>query len=173
MNPFRYYLRVRYGECDAQKVVFNSRYSDYVDVSINEFLRAIGILDDFVSGHLDFQLVKQTIEWKAPARFDQVLELSIAATRLGNTSFTLATEFRIAGPVNAIDAVNPVGAVSPDIRGNHQQPIVTAETVYVLVDAKTLTKLPLPDRIRTALQGGARDQVTDHAGHLSDAHARR
>ena len=55
------------------------------------------MLQDFVDGHLDFQLVKQTIEWKAPARFDQVLELSIAATRLGNTSFTVATDFRIAG----------------------------------------------------------------------------
>ena len=181
MKPFRYYLRVRYGECDAQKVVFNSRYSDYVDVSINEFLRAIGILDDFVSGHLDFQLVKQTIEWKAPARFDQVLELSIAATRLGNTSFTLATEFRIAGPVNGVNGVNPidavhavnrVSAVSPDTRGNHQQAIATVETVYVLVDAKTLTKLPLPDQLRAALQDGARGRETDHAGYLSDAHAR-
>ena len=96
-QPFRYYLRVRYIECDAQKVVFNSRYGEYVDVSINEFLRAIGVLKQFVEGDLDFQLVKQTIEWKAPARFDQVLELSIAATRLGNTSFTVGTEFRIAG----------------------------------------------------------------------------
>ncbi|MFP5307388.1 MAG: acyl-CoA thioesterase, partial [Gammaproteobacteria bacterium] len=25
-DSFRYYLRVRYGECDAQKVVFNARY---------------------------------------------------------------------------------------------------------------------------------------------------
>ena len=82
---FRYYLRVRYIECDAQKVVFNSRYGEYVDVSINEFLRAIGVLPDFLEGNLDFQLVKQTIEWKAPARFDQVLELSIAATTLGTT----------------------------------------------------------------------------------------
>src|SRR4029077_20200359 len=96
-QPFRYYLRVRYIECDAQKVVFNSRYSEYVDVSINELLRATGVLKDFTDAELDFQLVKQTVEWKAPARFDQVLELSIAATRLGNTSFTLGTEFRIAG----------------------------------------------------------------------------
>ena len=59
---FRYYLRVRYIECDAQKVVFNSRYSEYVDVGINEFLRALGVLPAFVSGDLDFQLVKQTIE---------------------------------------------------------------------------------------------------------------
>src|SRR3977135_655841 len=96
MLPFRYYLRVRYIECDAQKVVFNSRYSEYVDVSINEFLRAIGVLKDFTDGGRDFQRVKQTVEWNAPARFDQVLELSIAATRLGQTSFTIGTEFRIA-----------------------------------------------------------------------------
>src|ERR1041384_3926501 len=96
-RPFRYYLRVRYIEWDAQKVVFNSRYSEYVDVSINEFLRATGMLPAFVDGHLDFQLVKQTIEWKAPARFDQVLEISVFAKGLGNTSFTLAAEFRIAG----------------------------------------------------------------------------
>src|SRR3954453_17477815 len=45
---FRYYLRVRYVECDAQKVVFNSRYAEYVDVAINEFLRAIGVLPEFL-----------------------------------------------------------------------------------------------------------------------------
>jgi acyl-CoA thioester hydrolase len=142
--PFRYYLRVRYIECDAQKVVFNSRYGEYVDVSINEFLRAIGVLQAFTDGHLDFQLVKQTTEWKAPARFDQVLELSIAATRLGTTSFTLVTEFRIAGD---------------------ERVIATVETVYVLVDARTLTKLPLPDTLRVALQEGAAGRTADHAGY--------
>jgi acyl-CoA thioester hydrolase len=145
-QPFRYYLRVRYVECDAQKVVFNSRYSEYVDVAINEFIRAIGLLDDFVAGHLDFQLVKQTIEWKAPARFDQVLELSVAATRLGNTSFTVRTDFRIAGGDDRV--------------------IVTVETVYVLVDAATLTKLSLPEGLRAALSQGAAGMVTDHAGFL-------
>jgi acyl-CoA thioester hydrolase len=145
--PFRYYLRVRYIECDAQKVVFNSRYSEYVDVGINEFLRAAGVLGDFITGPLDFQLVKQTVEWKAPARFDQVLELRIAATRLGTTSFTIGTEFRVAG---------------------EERVVVTVETIYVLVDGKTLTKLPLPDAIRVALQKGAAGRVTDHAGYQSE-----
>ena len=145
--PFRYYLRVRYIECDAQKVVFNSRYSEYVDVGINEFLRAAGVLGDFITGPLDFQLVKQTVEWKAPARFDQVLELRIAATRLGTTSFTIGTEFRVAG---------------------EERVIVTVETIYVLVDGKTLTKLPLTDAIRVALQEGAAGRVTDHAGYQSE-----
>jgi acyl-CoA thioester hydrolase len=145
VNPFRYYLRVRYIECDAQRVVFNSRYSEYVDVGINEYLRAAGIFQQFYEGNLDFQLVKQTIEWKAPARFDQVLELSMAPLRLGNTSFTIAAEFRIAG---------------------EDRVIATIETVYVLVDARSLTKLPLPDTVRHALQEGAAGRSADHAGYL-------
>ncbi|MBZ5559825.1 MAG: acyl-CoA thioesterase [Acidobacteriia bacterium] len=143
--PFKYLLRVRYIECDAQKVVFNSRYGEYVDVGTNEFLRAIGVLGDFITGDLDFQLVKQTIEWKAPARFDQVLELSIEATRLGTTSFTIGTTFRVAGD---------------------ERILATIETIYVLVDARTLTKLPMSDALRAAMQDGARNRVTDHAGYL-------
>jgi acyl-CoA thioester hydrolase len=154
VKPFRYYLRVRYVECDAQKVVFNSRYAEYVDVSITEFLRAAGILDDFVHGDLDFQLVKQTVEWKGPARYDHVLELSVIPNHLGNTSFTVATEVRIADPPG------------------DDRVIVAVETVYVLVDAKTLTKLPLPDRIRAALQTGAAGLETDHAGYRSSVSVR-
>ena len=141
-DPFRFYLRVRYIECDAQKVVFNSRYSEYVDVGMTEFLRAAGIQETFAHGPLDFQLVKQTIEWKAPAHFDEVLELSMQATKLGTTSFTVFTEFRVAG---------------------RERVIVTIETIYVLVDAKTLTKTPIRDDIRHALTDGAAGKSTDHA----------
>ena len=143
---FRYYLRIRYGECDAQKVVFNARYADYVDLGTIEFLRAIGFGAEVISGTLDYQLVKLTLEWKAPARFDQVLELSVYAGQLGNTSFTVVTEFRIAG----------------------EEPIIaTGQTVYVLVNPQTLTKIPLPDNFRAALQNGAPYAVTDHAGYCS------
>jgi acyl-CoA thioester hydrolase len=145
VKPFTLYLRVRYGECDAQKVVFNSRYGDYVDVAVNEFLRALGYQDQLLSGDLDFQLVKQTTEWRAPARFDQVLAASVAATRIGTTSFTFTTEFRIAGD---------------------EQIICTVETVYVMVDAHTLAKKPIPDDIRAAFERGAPGAETDHAGYL-------
>jgi len=139
---FTYLLRVRYIECDAQKVVFNSRYGEYVDAAMTEFLRAIGYREQLLSGEIDFQLVKQTTEWKAPARFDQVLAISVEPRHLGNTSFTLGTEFRIQG-------TEPV--------------IVSVETVYVLVDAATLRKTPIPPAFRAALQAGARGMVTDHA----------
>jgi acyl-CoA thioester hydrolase len=146
MHPFRYYLRVRYGECDAQKVVFNARYADYIDLSTVEFLRALGFGDALVSGILDYQLVRLALEWKSPARFDQVLELSVSAKRLGNTSFTISTEFRIAG----------------------EEPIIAVgETVYVVVDTRTLRKLPLPADLRTTLEQGAPGVITDHAGYVS------
>jgi acyl-CoA thioester hydrolase len=144
-GPFRYYLRVRYGECDAQKVVFNARYGDYVDLATSEFLRALGYEQQLFTGELDFQLVKQTFEWKAPARFDQVLEVSVTARHIGNTSFTLLSEFRIAG---------------------EERMIVTAETVYVLVEQHTLNKTPIPPGLRASLERGALGVTTDHAGYL-------
>jgi acyl-CoA thioester hydrolase len=148
-QPFRYYLRVRYGECDQQKVVYNSRYGEYIDLASTEFLRALGFGAVVIQGVLDYQLVKQTIEWKLPARFDQVLELAVSATRLGTTSFTLLTEFRGAGD---------------------DRLIATAETIYVLVEAGSLQKRPLPADFRAALKCGAPGRMTDHAGYLGSQH---
>jgi acyl-CoA thioester hydrolase len=143
---FRYYLRVRYGECDAQKVVFNARYADYVDLAATEFLRALGYGEALVSGELDYQLVKQTIQWKAPARFDQVLEIAVKTAHLGNTSFSLSFAFRIAG--------------RPAV-------IAEAETVYVMVDTHTLAKKPLTGDFRASLSAGATGIATDHSGGMS------
>jgi acyl-CoA thioester hydrolase len=141
---FRYFLRVRYGECDAQKVVFNSRYGDYVDLAAAEFFRALGYERQLQTGELDYQLVKQTTQWRAPARYDQVLEISVATQHLGNTSFTLQSEFRLAG--------------GDDV-------IATSETVYVHVDHQTLAKAPLPQHLRDAFARGAAGVSVDHAAY--------
>jgi len=143
--PYRYYLRVRYSECDAQKIVFNARYGEYADLATTEFTRALGYGEALNNGELDYQLVKQTTEWRAPARFDDVLELSVQATHIGNTSFTLRTEFRVAGT---------------------ERVTCTVETVYVRVDAHTLTKTPLTPEFRAALREGASGKTTDHAGYF-------
>lgn len=141
-QPFRYYLRVRFAECDPQRVVFNARYGDYVDLAVLEFLRALGQGKTMVNGPLDYQVVKQTLEWKGPARFDDVLEVSVRPKHLGTTSFSLACEFRVAG---------------------HEPMLATAETVYVLVHAKSLVKTPLPEEFRAAVEGAGRGLVVDHA----------
>ncbi len=149
--PFRYYLRVRYGECDAQRVVFNARYADYIDIATTELFRALGFEQQVMSGEFDFQLVKQTIEWSAPARLDDVLEIAVQLQHLGTTSFTLAAEFRRAG---------------------EPAPLARAETVCVAVDAHTLQKKPVPDDVRAALSAGTA-RVTDHAGYTTAKSAGR
>jgi hypothetical protein len=74
--PFRYRLRVRYGECDAQQVVFNARYGDYADAAMIEYQRVVwGATTG--PGAVDMQLVRQVKEWHAPARFDDVLEVRV------------------------------------------------------------------------------------------------
>ena len=140
-DHFKYYLRVRYSECDAQKVVFNARYADYVDIATTEFLRAS--CPDF--GFIEYHLVKQTIEWKSPARFDQVLELSVAVQHLGTTSFTIVTDFRVAG---------------------HEQLITRAETVNVFIDPATMKKTSIPASLKAALERGAPGTAIDHAGYF-------
>jgi acyl-CoA thioester hydrolase len=144
-DRFCYYLRVRYCECDMQKVVFNAHYGNYVGLAANEFLRSLPYGQNLVDGDLDYQLVKQTIQWKAPARFDQVLAISVSVKHLGRTSFTIGTDIRIAGE----EAV-----------------IVTADTVRVILDARTMTKLPIPQELRLAMEKGAPGVTVDHAGYL-------
>lgn len=139
---FRYYLRVRYSECDAQKVVFNARYAEYVDIGTVEFLRAS--CPDY--GFFEYHLVKQTIEWFAPARFDQVLELSVSVQHIGTTSFTIITELRVAGS---------------------EQVISRAETINVFIDEASMKKTSIPSGLRTAMERGAPGAVVDHAGYFS------
>lgn len=144
---FRYYVRVRYQDCDAQHVVFNARYGDYIDLACFEFLRAaLPGPRDALDGSFEIQTVRQVVEWKAPARFDDVLEIAVWASRVGKTSFTLHFELRRAGD----------GLL-----------LVTSETVYVHVDPKTFAKREIEPKMRVALEAGAAGRKTDHAGHLA------
>ena len=81
-------VRVRYGECDQQGVVYNARYGDYVDLACTEFLNAALGRTSVAGGGFEFQVVKLLIEWSAPARYDDALEISVALKKLGATSFT-------------------------------------------------------------------------------------
>jgi len=142
---FRYYLRVRYQECDAQHVVFNARYADYIDLACAEFLRAaLPTPRDLFDGTFEIQTVRQVIEWTAPARFDDILEISVWASRIGTTSFSLCFELR---------------------RASDGAALVTSETVYVHVDPKTYSKREIEPRMRAALETGAGGKRVDHAGY--------
>ena len=144
MTPFRLLLRVRYGECDAQQVVFNTRYGDYVDVAATEFYRAVfGSYQALLDQGLDSQVVRMVTDWSAPARFDDVLQLEVSTLHLGNSSFSLQVDIR---------------------RHADQAAIARSEVTYVMVDARTFSKRTIPDALRAQLQHGAPGMLVNQAG---------
>jgi acyl-CoA thioester hydrolase len=145
--PFRHYVRVRYQECDTQLVVFNARYADYIDLANTQFLIAAMPGRDLFRGSFEIQLKKQVMEWFAPARFNDVIEISTWVSRFGRSSFDMRFELRIAGEPNLI---------------------VVADTVYVHVTGEkgAWKSAPLPDAERALLEAGARGRIVDHAGYL-------
>ncbi|MDV3504314.1 thioesterase family protein [Marinobacter sp. M-5] len=142
--PFRFRFRVRYSECDAQTVVFNARYADYVDIAVNEYIRTLfGDYQNLLARDLDIQVVSLTVNYRAPARFDDVLEARIRAGRLGNTSFTLHLEF---------------------VRYGDAQPVAEADITYVLIQPSKMAKAPIPAELRETLEVGAPGVLISHAG---------
>lgn len=144
-RPFRYYLRVRYQDCDSQHVVFNARYGDYLDLAITEFLRHALPGRDPLGSNFEVQVKKQTIEWQAPARYNDALEIETHVARMGSSSFDVAFEIRIAG--------------TPDV-------IVAATTTYVHVVGGNgrWKSAAIPAGPKAELLEGARGQIVDHAG---------
>ncbi len=122
-------LRVRYGECDPQGVVFNANYFAYFDVALTELWReALGGYAAMMEAGADLQVVEATARYRAPARFDEELDITIEVSRLGTTSMVTTL------------AVYRDGAL-----------LVEGELAHVFVDASTLVKIPIPEAIRSAL----------------------
>ncbi len=142
-EPFRLRFRVRYGECDAQQIVFNARWGDYVDLAATEYTRALFGATDATAIGMDWRLVRQLTEWRAPARFDDVVEARVRTAGVGTTSFTLAFALHRW----------PDGAL-----------LASCETVYVCVAPGGARKQPVPAPQRARLTAGAPGVVIDHAG---------
>jgi acyl-CoA thioester hydrolase len=129
-TPFLHALRVRYGECDAQGVVFNAHYLAYFDVSITELWRAaFGSYDAMTDRGVDIVVAEAQLRFRAPARFDQVLTLEISIVRLGHTSI-----------------------LSHHLIRHDERTLVEGSVRHVLVDLPALTKTEIPDWVRTALE---------------------
>ena len=83
--PYRFAHRIRVGfdETDAQGVVYYGRYMPYFDRARVEYLRGLGILGH-VAGEPEFAMRAQHVEYHAPARFDDELEVFVRARAAGH-----------------------------------------------------------------------------------------
>jgi acyl-CoA thioester hydrolase len=87
--PFVHELRVRYGECDPQGIVFNANYLLYFDVAFTELWRAaVGPWQEMVDRGVDAVVAESNVRFHSPARFDDELRLPARVARLGRSSIT-------------------------------------------------------------------------------------
>jgi acyl-CoA thioester hydrolase len=126
---FTHTLRVRYGECDPQGILFNANYLAYFDLMVLELWRAAhGPWSDLEDRGLDAVLAEAQVRFRAPARFDDLIQLQARVTRLGTTSMTIA-----------IDVVR-------------DEDLLAEGTLrHVFVDAATWQKTEIPGWVRSAL----------------------
>src|SRR3954451_10188422 len=82
-------VRVRYGECDMQKVVFNAHYMAYCDDAVDTWFRSVFAPDGtgFEALGFDFMLKKCVVTWEAPLVFGETGDLACSVSRWGNASF--------------------------------------------------------------------------------------
>ena len=130
-NDFKFHtsVRVRWMECDAQGIVFNGAYMGYLEIAQAEYFRNLGFSIYKVAqrGFFDSAVVKATLEFKAPARIDDILELYARVSRIGNTSLTLDVEIYLQDSAKVL---------------------TTLQAVYVGFYPESGTTRPVPDEIR-------------------------
>jgi acyl-CoA thioester hydrolase len=128
---FRFSARTRVGfsDTDAQGIVYYGRYNPYFDLARVEYHRSLGLLHRDTGG--DFVMRANDVEYFAPARFDDELEIHCRVSRVGRTSVT----FEFAA---------------------HRLPdgvlMVTAHQTLVYIDLAERKATPVPDGYRSAIE---------------------
>jgi acyl-CoA thioester hydrolase len=130
--PYRYaaYTRVGFSDTDAQGVVYYGRYLPYFDLARTEYHRHLGAID--IRG--EFAMRASNVEYHAPARFDDLLEVFVRVERVGTTSVTYDhAAYRI------------------DDDGADDVLMATAKQVLVLIELASRRPVPVPDAFRARI----------------------
>lgn len=134
--PFKYsaFTRVGFSDTDAQGIVYYGRYLPYFDLARVEYHRHLDMLGLDTGG--EFVMRASNIEYHAPARFDDLLEVFIRISRIGRTSATYEmAAYR----------------VEDDLL------MVTSTQTLVLVDLDERKARPIPEVLRERIRAFERD----------------
>jgi acyl-CoA thioester hydrolase len=133
--PFKFsaFTRVGFSDTDAQGIVYYGRYLPYFDLARVEYLRHLGLLrlETGVEDPHEFVMRASGVEYFAPARFDDLIEIFVRLSRIGRTSAT----FECAAHLVADDTL-----------------MVTATQTLVLVDLEERKAAAIPDSYRARIK---------------------
>jgi acyl-CoA thioester hydrolase len=123
---------VGFSDTDAQGIVYYGRYLPYFDLARVEYHRNLGLLGmDIGAEGNEFVMRACTIEYLAPAVFDDLIEVYVRMARIGRTSATY--EFAA-------------------YRARDDALVVTATQTLVLVDLEQRRAVPIPDSYKEAIR---------------------
>lgn len=123
--------QVRYAEVDQQGIVFNAHYLTWADEACTAWFEVVGSTYEALQARgLDMRVRASTLEWSAPARGGDLVEVDAACERVGGSSWVLALVIRVG-----------------------EQVCCTVRTTYVLVDGGG-RPVRVPDDLRSAWASG-------------------
>jgi acyl-CoA thioester hydrolase len=127
--PFAHSFRVRYGECDPQGIVFNANYIAYFDHAFPELWReAFGSYAVMEERGIDMVVGELNVDFRRPARFDDLVTLSLVIENLGTTSMTSRLWLH-----------------------RDEELLIEGRMRHVVVDAESWEKAEIPDWLREGL----------------------
>src|SRR5688572_24446692 len=91
-GPFRFPLRVRFGDVDHAGIVYYPRFFEYFHTAFEEMIDAVtgGDYRQMVDGrHIGFPAVHVQTDFKKPLRFGDQIEIEVTSHRVGQKSVTL------------------------------------------------------------------------------------
>jgi len=135
--PFKYasFMRVGFSDTDAQGIVYYGRYLPYFDSARVEYHRHLDLLEKALREE-QFVMRASSVEYLAPAQFDDLIEVFIRMKRIGRTSATYeCAAYRVEDDVL----------------------MVTATQTLVFIDFDARRAMPIPDWYRDAIRGFERD----------------
>jgi YbgC/YbaW family acyl-CoA thioester hydrolase len=110
MTPFRTTRRVEFHETDMAGIVHFSNFFRYMESAEVEFLRGRGLSVAMLweEEPVGFPRVSATCDYFKPARFEDVLDITVTVERLGEKSVTYGFEFTRGGEAIARGKVTSV-----------------------------------------------------------------
>lgn len=122
-------LRVRNYELDWQGIVHNATYLLYFEVGRIDYLKRIGVHVDLnsIRGDSRIVLVKNEIEYRSSARFDDMLHVHSRVSYVKNSSF-------------AFEGIIELGSTGALVAENR--------AIHVWLDPRTSESMRVPDEFR-------------------------
>jgi len=127
-------LRVYYEDTDAAGVVYHSNYLNYCERARTEYLRERGwSVADLANDGAIFPVVRMEIDFRAPARHDELLRVSTQPLRVGGSSFDLRQQvLRQSDGKLLVELLVTLACVTPDLKAR-RIPAGVRETLHAEV----------------------------------------